>query len=154
MKVHRLCTKQFLPISMEKAWTYFFDPGNLPELTPLWMHFSVDLQPEGAVYSGMIATYHLRPLLGIRLSWVTEITHVKEHAYFVDEQRFGPYRFWHHEHHFKSVKGGVEVTDIVHYSMPFGILGSIVHTLSVKKKLQEVFDFRYKELERLFGVTN
>lgn len=102
------------------------------------------------MYEAMIATYHLKPLLGIRLNWVTEITHISEKEYFVDEQRFGPYRFWHHEHHFKEIEGGVEMTDIVHYALPFGVLGQVFHKCSVEKKLKEVFDYRYKALAKLF----
>lgn len=115
------------------------------------MNFEVLSQPKGDMYPGMIATYYLRPLLGIRLNWVTEITHTKDQAFFVDEQRFGPYRYWHHEHHFKEIKEGVEMRDILHYAMPFGVIGQVVHKLSVEKKLQEVFQYRYKTLEELFG---
>lgn len=154
MKIYQLRTTQQLPISLEYAWEFFSDPRKLSELTPSWMHFEMISDPVEEMYAGMIATYHLKPLLGIKLNWVTEITHVREHEFFVDEQRFGPYRFWHHEHHFKEVDGGTEMTDIVHYAMPFGIIGQAVHQIKVEKKLHEVFNFRYKTLEELFGSLN
>lgn len=102
-------------------------------------------------YPGMMITYKVKPLLGIPLLWVTEITHVQENAFFVDEQRLGPYRIWHHQHHFKEIKGGVEMNDIVDYRLPFGPLGVLTQKLMVGKMLQEIFDYRRQKLELLFG---
>jgi len=103
------------------------------------------------MFSGQIIHYTITPLLGVKIEWVTEITHVKEHTYFVDEQRFGPYNFWHHKHFFKEIPGGVEMEDIVHYKLPLGVLGRIVHPFLVKSKLKEIFDYREKKLSELFG---
>lgn len=150
MKIYQFNSAQQLPISLEEAWAFFSDPGNLPTLTPPWMHMRMDTEPPSEMYEGMIAISHVKPLLGIKLHWVTEITHIKEMEYFIDEQRFGPFRFWHHEHHFKEIEGGVEMTDIVHYALPFGVLGQVFHKCSVEKKLKEVFDYRYKALAKLF----
>ena len=91
--------------------------------------------------------YTVRPLLGIPMNWVTEIKTVKDLEFFVDEQRIGPYKIWHHEHHFKEVEGGVEMTDIVSYELPMGFLGRMMHPIIVKKKLEEIFDFRFKAVE-------
>ena len=151
MKVYHLRKKQHLPISVEEAWSFFSNPKQLSGLTPAWMHFEILSQPDSSLYPGMITTYRLRPFPGIRMNCMTEITHVKERELFVDEQRLGPYRFWHHEHHFAEIDGGVELTDIVHYVMPYGILGKIVHQFSVEKKIQKVFRFRYETLENMFG---
>ncbi|GGJ84701.1 hypothetical protein GCM10007063_04010 [Lentibacillus kapialis] len=153
MKVYQLRTKQQLPISLQEAWDFFSDPGKLPELTPPWMQFQVESEPDGKMYPGMIATYQVRPILGIRLSWVTEITHTQEQVYFVDEQRFGPYRFWHHEHHFTATDNGVEMADIVHYALPLGILGQLMHKINIEKKLQNIFQFRYHTLKERFGAV-
>ncbi|GAB4074763.1 SRPBCC family protein [Barrientosiimonas marina] len=152
MKIYQMRRQQQLPISLEEAWTLFSDPGKLPDITPSWMQFTVTSQPKGNIYPGMITTYHLRPLLGIRLTWVTEITQVQDQVYFVDEQRFGPYRFWHHEHHFKAIEGGVEIIDIVNYAMPVGVIGQAVHQVNVGRKLHDVFDYRYQTLKQKFGV--
>jgi hypothetical protein len=103
------------------------------------------------MYAGQIIEYTVKPLLGIPLYWMTEITHVQEGAYFVDEQRFGPYIMWHHQHHFKEVTGGVMMTDIVHYKIPLGFLGDIAHWLFVKKQLQGIFDFRFKAVIDKWG---
>lgn len=154
MKIYQLQLKQQLPISMDEAWKFFSDPGKLPELSPSWMHFKVTSLPEGAMYPGMIATYSLKPLLGIKLNWITEITQVQDRAYFIDEQRFGPYRFWHHEHRIIEIDGGVELIDTVHYALPFGFLGRIAHKLNVENKLHGVFKFRYDTLENLFGTLD
>jgi ligand-binding SRPBCC domain-containing protein len=104
------------------------------------------------MYPGQIIEYTVKPLLGIPLYWMTEITHVKEGAYFVDEQRFGPYTMWHHQHHFTEVKGGVRMEDIVHYKIPLGFLGDIAQVILVKKQLEGIFDFRFKAVEAKWGV--
>ena len=103
------------------------------------------------IYPGQIIEYYVKPLAGIRVHWVTEITHVSEDKYFCDEQRMGPYRLWHHEHFLKNVDGGVEMTDIVHYKAPFGFLGDMVNTLIIKKKLKSIFDYRYAKFEEIFN---
>ncbi|MDZ7344530.1 MAG: SRPBCC family protein, partial [candidate division KSB1 bacterium] len=102
------------------------------------------------IYAGLIVTYRIRPLWRISRQWITEITHVREPHFFVDEQRVGPYRFWHHQHWFREIEGGVEMEDIVHYMLPFGAFGSIIHALSIRRKLKEIFDFRKQTLEQIF----
>ena len=106
------------------------------------------------MYPGQIIEYKVSPVLGIPLYWMTEITHVQDKKYFVDEQRFGPYSMWHHQHHFKVVDGGVEMTDIVHYKLPLWFLGDIANTLFVKKQLQHIFEYRFKIVEQQFASTN
>ncbi len=105
------------------------------------------------MYAGMIIEYTVRPVLGIPLHWVTEITHVQEPEYFVDEQRFGPYALWHHKHFIRPVEGGVEMEDVVHYKLPLGWLGKLAHMLFVKRQLRQIFDFREKKLTELFGQS-
>jgi len=117
------------------------------------MHFIVtsDNSPDTKMYPGMIITYIVSPVLGIRLNWMTEITHIKEKEYFVDEQRFGPYALWHHQHHFKEIKGGVLMTDQLNYAVPYGFIGRIANRLLVEKKVKEIFEFRRNAIEQLFG---
>lgn len=143
MKVYTLNKKQFLPITLNQAWDFFSSPVNLKKITPEYMGFKItsDLG-DGKMYPGQIISYVVTPVLGIPMSWTTEITHVLDKKYFVDEQRFGPYSFWHHQHWFREVEGGIEMTDIVNYSLPLGFLGRIANSLFVKNKLQEIFDFR------------
>ncbi|MES2567872.1 MAG: SRPBCC family protein [Bacteroidota bacterium] len=102
------------------------------------------------MYPGQIIQYRVSPILGIPLNWVTEITHVADKSYFVDEQRFGPYSFWHHQHFIKAVKGGVEMVDIVHYKLPFGLIGKLLNMLFVKNQLKQIFDYRFKKIETIF----
>ena len=142
---------QRLPISLPEAWRFFSDPRNLPRITPPSLGLEVTSDLPGEMYPGMIITYLVRPIPWVPVGWVTEITHVREPSLFVDEQRFGPYRFWHHEHHFREVEGGVEMEDIVHYALPFGKIGAIFGGSFVRRRLAEIFAFRRRFLEREFG---
>lgn len=154
-KVYSFKTIQQLPISLDVAWDFFSSPANLKKITPADMGFNVVSKYHGdKMYPGQIIEYRVSPVLGIPLYWMTEITHVQDKEYFVDEQRFGPYSMWHHQHHFKAVDGGVEMTDIVHYKLPLWFLGDIANTLFVKKQLQHIFEYRYKIVEQQFAVTN
>ena len=149
-----LKTEQQIPISLAEAWDFFSSPLNLKKITPKEMNFVVtsDITTATKMYEGMLITYTITPLLGIKMNWMTEITHVSEGDYFVDEQRFGPYALWHHEHHFKVIKGGVEMTDKLTYGIPFGIFGRLANSLFVGKKVKEIFDYRKNAIEKMFGV--
>ncbi len=143
--VYRLHTKQFLPISKSEAWDFLSDPANLKLITPEYMGFNILSGADRKMFAGQIIQYIVTPVLGIKTNWVTEITHVIDQEYFVDEQRFGPYALWHHKHFLKEVEGGVEMEDIVDYKIPYGILGRLVHPFLVKPKLNEIFDYREKK---------
>jgi ligand-binding SRPBCC domain-containing protein len=153
-KVYSFKTVQFIPASLDEVWNFFSVPDNLEAITPTNMPFKVTSKHHGSkIYPGQIIEYKVSPLFGIPMYWMTEIVHVQDKVHFVDEQRYGPYSLWHHQHHFKDVDGGVEMTDIVHYKMPFWFLGDIANTLLVKKKLKEVFDFRWVAIEKKFGKS-
>lgn len=151
--LHTFQTTQFVKSDIYTVWAFMSSPKNLASITPEYMEFKVlsDLG-DGKMYQGQIIEYYVKPLLGIKLHWVTEITHVQELQFFVDEQRFGPYQFWHHKHFFKEVNGGVEMYDLVNYQLPFGILGKLTHELFVKKQLKQVFDYRFKVIDELFNT--
>lgn len=153
MSVYTLKRVQRLPISLEQAWEFFSSPQNLKEITPAHLGFVIHSDPEfiRKMYSGQVITYTVKPVLGIPLFWMTEITHVEEGKFFVDEQRVGPYALWHHQHHFKPIPGGVEMTDLVHYRLPLGFLGDIAHAIFVRRQLQHIFDYRWNKLEAVFG---
>ena len=152
-KVYSFKTVQKIPISLDKAWEVFSNPSNLANITPDNMGFKTISKYHGdTMYAGQVIEYKVSPVLGIPLYWMTEITHVDDKKYFVDEQRYGPYSMWHHQHHFKTIEGGVEMTDIVHYKLPLLFLGDIANTLFVKKQLNGIFDYRYKKVEELFGT--
>jgi ligand-binding SRPBCC domain-containing protein len=154
MKTYVLKTEQAIPISLDMAWDFFSSPLNLAKITPNDIGFVVtsDYTTESKVYAGMIITYKISPLLGIKMNWMTEITHVSEKQYFVDEQRFGPYAMWHHQHHFKEIKGGVLMNDILHYAIPYGAIGRLSNNIFVGKKVKQIFAFREKAIEKMFGV--
>jgi ligand-binding SRPBCC domain-containing protein len=151
-KVYSLKSVQRIPVSLQKAWDFFSSPANLADITHSSLGFTIKSKHHGErMYPGQIIEYTVRPLFGIPFYWMTEITHVQPLEYFIDEQRFGPYSFWHHQHHFAEIDGGVLMTDIVHYKIPFWILGDLANTLVVKNKLQEIFDFRKHTVESIFG---
>jgi ligand-binding SRPBCC domain-containing protein len=151
MKIYRLETIQNLPISQPEAWDFLSDPKNLKRITPDYMGFKIVSGAAERMFAGQIIQYVVTPLLNIPTTWVTEITHVEEGNYFVDEQRFGPYDLWHHKHFIKPIEKGVEMIDIVDYKIPFGVLGRIAHPLIVAPKLKEIFEYRKKALIELFG---
>jgi ligand-binding SRPBCC domain-containing protein len=146
----RLHVEQFLPISLETAWDFFSSPKNLNEITPPEMTFKILYDIPEKMYEGLMISYKVSPMLNIPLDWVTEITHVKENEFFVDEQRLGPYNIWHHEHHFKAVEGGVLMTDILHYDIGKWFFGWIAGKLFVDAKVQGIFTYRKAVLEKLF----
>lgn len=151
MKVHQLRQEQWLPISLEEAWEFFSTPRNLDKITPKEMGFQIESLPSEKLYEGEIITYRVKLAPGIWRPWVTEIKTVEERRSFIDEQRAGPYRFWHHRHLFEEMNGGVQMSDLVHYAVGYGFLGEIANTLFVRKKLEEIFSFRRKVLDEHFG---
>lgn len=150
--MHKLERVQRLQIDLKTAWDFFSSPKNLSKIAPSYMGFNItsELKSE-KMYPGLIITYIVKPMLGIPLTWVTEITEISEGKYFIDEQRVGPYRIWHHEHHFKEIEGGVEMRDLLYYRLPFGFAGKIINTLFVGKKVNAIFDYRTKVLREMFG---
>lgn len=154
-RIYSLKSIQKIPVPVEEAWKFFSDPHNLFAITPPYLNLVLTNELFGdEAYAGQIITYKVKPLLGIPLFWMTEITHVEPLRFFVDEQRKGPYALWHHQHHFKPIDGGVEMTDLVHYRLPLGVFGSLGHALLVKKKLEEIFSFRFQKVEQQFGKWN
>ncbi|MDC1031699.1 SRPBCC family protein [Flavobacteriaceae bacterium] len=151
MKIYRLETVQKLPISQKEAWDFLSDPKNLNRITPDYMGFEILSGAADKMYAGQIIQYLVTPVMNIPTKWVTEITHVDEGNYFVDEQRFGPYSLWHHKHFLKPIPNGVEMVDIIDYKIPLGILGQLVHPILVAPKLKEIFEYRKQALIELYG---
>ncbi len=152
MNIYSIKSAQHLPISIEEAWEFFSSPNNLAKITPPDMGFIItsDKKDGEKMYAGQIITYIIKPMLGIPVKWMTEITHVKEGEYFIDEQRFGPYKLWHHRHSFKKTATGIEMHDEVNYVLPMGILGTIAHKLFVRKRIEYIFEYRTKVLNDFF----
>jgi ligand-binding SRPBCC domain-containing protein len=151
--LHSITTTQKLNCDLATAWDFLSSPMNLQKITPAYMGFQILSDPKQLkeMYAGQIIEYHVSPVAGIKMHWVTEITHVEKGVYFVDEQRFGPYSFWHHKHWLTAVEGGVEMHDIVHYKLPFGPLGRLMNSLVVARQLNSIFEFRKKTLDELFN---
>jgi ligand-binding SRPBCC domain-containing protein len=149
--IYTLEASQILGISLTKAWDFFSSPENLSKITPGHMGFQITSEVPRKMYPGQIITYKVVPFPGFKTNWVTEITHVAEGRFFVDEQRFGPYRMWHHEHRFEEIEGGVLMTDRVSYKLPFCILGRLAHILFVKNQLKQIFTYREVYLNQMFG---
>ena len=152
MSVHTLHTKQIIRASMTEAWAFFSNPRNLAKITPPELGFEV-LTPDlpSQVYAGMMIAYRVRPLLGIPMTWLSEITLVEDGVRFIDEQRVGPYAVWHHEHAFHDLGDGrVEMEDKATYVLPFAPLGDLAHPWLVKPQLDRIFAFREKAVRELF----
>lgn len=152
MGVYQLKREQLFRKSKEELWKFISNPVNLKKITPDYMGFDITSStlPE-EMYQGMIISYKVAPLLGIKTTWVTEITHVEPGKYFVDEQRVGPYKLWHHQHFLESTAEGTLMTDIVTYQPPMGWIGSIANEVLIKRKLKEIFEYRRKAMISEFG---
>jgi ligand-binding SRPBCC domain-containing protein len=150
-RIHHFQQVQDLPITPDEAWSFFSTPRNLDEITPGDLGFRIESLLEEAMHEGQIITYRVKIAPGLWLPWVTEIKAVEEGVAFVDEQRFGPYKFWHHRHHFESIEGGVRMRDLVHYALPFGPFGALAHWVFVRRKLQQIFAHRRRVLEERWG---
>jgi ligand-binding SRPBCC domain-containing protein len=154
MAFYQIRTQQFLAAKLDAVWDFISSPANLKKITPEHMGFDITT-PEISkkMYPGMVIGYKVRPIWGFKTTWITEITHVAEKQYFVDEQRLGPYTMWHHEHHIEERDGGVMMTDIVSYIPPFGFIGSIANSLFIRQQLDTIFSYREKRLDDIFNQT-
>jgi ligand-binding SRPBCC domain-containing protein len=152
MAIYQIYREQIIPAEVEAVWEFISSPGNLKHITPVYMGFEITSEklPE-KMHPGMIIMYSVTPVFGIKMKWVTEITHVVDKEYFVDEQRVGPYKIWHHQHRIHPVDDGVLMTDLVTYKPPLGFIGALANQLLIDKKLNEIFEFRRKRLIQIFG---
>jgi ligand-binding SRPBCC domain-containing protein len=150
--IYTLLSEQILPISLDKAWNFFTVPNNLDKITPAEMKFKITNNPPPKTYKGQIITYEIGILPGINSNWITEITHLEERNFFVDEQRFGPYAMWHHEHHFEELGNDkIKMTDIVNFKLLFGFLGNLIAGKLVTNKVKTIFENRFLILEKTFS---
>jgi ligand-binding SRPBCC domain-containing protein len=155
MPFYQIQATQKIPATMQQVWDFMSNPANLQKITPSYMGFTItSISGNKGMYPGMIISYKVKPVLNLPITWVTEITHVQHLEFFVDEQRLGPYKMWHHQHKIEPIEGGVLMTDIVTYIPPFGFLGAIANTLFIKNQLNEIFDYRKKAVEEIFGVLS
>lgn len=153
MAFYQFQKQQKVNTTLTEIWEFISSPVNLKEITPDYMGFDITSKNlPTKMYPGMIISYQVSPLLGIKTNWVTEITQVIEKKYFVDEQRIGPYSLWHHQHIIEPIENGILMTDIVSYQPPLGIIGAIANTLIIKNKLKEIFNFRTSAIEKRYGV--
>jgi ligand-binding SRPBCC domain-containing protein len=148
--IYYLRTEQFINADIEKVWDFFSNPENLNELTPPELKFRIVTDLSNKMYQGQVIEYRVGIFPGIWTKWLTEITHLNDKKLFVDEQRVGPYKIWHHQHIFTEKDNGVLMQDIVTYVIGYGFIGSLVHALFIKRKLKNIFDYRFKKVEELF----
>lgn len=152
MAIYHFSAEQKIPAPIDTIWAFISSPENLQRITPDYLQFSITSQDLPTdIYPGLIISYNVRPLLNIKMTWVSEITHVKEKESFIDEQRAGPYAMWHHEHHITPITGGTLMKDAVTYKPPFGILGAVANTLFIRKNLKQIFEYRKQVLIDIFG---
>lgn len=149
--IHTLYREQVIPAPLERVWEYFCDPKNLNRITPPDMNFQILGGGNVRMYEGQLIEYRVEFIRGVRSRWLTEISHVRECEYFVDEQRLGPYRFWYHEHGFEGTASGTCMTDRVTYEVPLGHMGDLLNRLWIAGRLRDIFDYRRKKIIELFG---
>ncbi len=154
MAFYQFVREQHLLATSRELWDFMSSPHNLARITPSEMEFRITSEVSGKIYPGMIISYAVKPLMGIKTTWVTEITHVEEGKFFIDEQRVGPYKLWHHQHLLKPTEEGTIMKDIVSYQPPFGFVGSIANGMVIRKKLEEIFEYRYQVLDSMFGSVS
>lgn len=153
MRVKRKEWVQDVPQPLDKIWDFFSRPENLMTITPEGVFKSIQTDLEGVeMYEGMLIQYTIAPLFNIPMNWVTEITYIKDKEYFIDEQRFGPYAFWHHQHHFEAIEGGTRMRDILHYKVPIPVIGDLADLILVDGQVNQIFTYRDKVVEELFGA--
>jgi len=154
MAFYQFHSEQKINASIDEVWNFISSPSNLKEITPDYMGFDIinTKQPSRKMYEGMIIGYKVSPLLGIKTTWITEITHIRDKEFFIDEQRMGPYTMWHHQHLIRPIQNGVLMTDIVSYQPPFGVVGAIANHLIIRSKLKQIFNYRTAALEKIFGI--
>tara|TARA_B100001758_G_scaffold247953_1_gene269048 strand:- start:39632 stop:40117 length:486 start_codon:yes stop_codon:yes gene_type:complete len=153
MAYTQIIREQLVKTNIDDLWSFMSSPKNLQKITPQNMGFIITSKNKDEImYPGMIISYKVTPILNIPLTWITEITHVKDKKFFVDEQRVGPYKIWHHEHIFKVQDNGVLMKDIITYVPPFGILGQLANYLYIKKRVNEIFDYRNEILEKIYNI--
>nr|BAL55446.1 hypothetical conserved protein [uncultured Acetothermia bacterium] len=150
---YRLVRTQVVPADLEVVWEFFATPKNLNRLTPQEMHFAILSGADEPMYPGQLIEYRIQLVPGLIVHWLTEIVHVEPQRRFIDEQRFGPYKFWYHEHCFTPVPEGTQIEDLVTYALPFGPLGELAHALWVRRQLEHIFDFRRQAIEEIFGKS-
>jgi ligand-binding SRPBCC domain-containing protein len=146
---------QFVPVPLDRTFEFYAEPRNLARITPKWLGFRIVGFDDGetadaTMRRGLRIHYRVKPL-GFPQRWTSEITEWDPPGKFVDEQRAGPYRSWHHEHTFRAVDGGTEIRDRVEYALPFGPLGRIAHALLVRRQLEAIFDHREEVVHELLG---
>ena len=153
MAFYQFSLEQHVAADLEQVWEFISSPSNLKKITPKAMGFNITSKDNHVkMYPGMIITYKVSPFLGIKMNWMTEITQVKEMDYFIDEQRVGPYKMWHHQHKLIPDNRGVKIVDLITYIPPFGFIGAIANTLIIKNKLKEIFDYRTIEVSKEFNI--
>ena len=152
MQVFTIYKTQKLPIPLPEIWEFFSDPHNLKDITPVDLGLQIKTAPKEKMYNGMIITYRVTLIANFSMTWVTEIKNIHQPHSFIDEQRFGPYRFWHHRHTFRDVPGGVEIGDLIHYALPFGIFSPMINDAIIAPKLEKIFTHRAQTLAYKFGT--
>ena len=151
MKIYEKRWQTVVPGEMDEVWEFFSNPANLQKITPKEMNFEIltDLK-DVSMYPGMLIRYKVSPIAKIRMNWVTEITSVKPFEYFIDEQRFGPYALWHHEHRFEKTTEGILMSDILHYGVPLGFIGQIVNEIMISRRIDHIFEYRQDIIKEIF----
>jgi ligand-binding SRPBCC domain-containing protein len=142
--------EKWIPRPLEEVFYFFGDAENLEKITPPWLNFRILTSRPIQMTVGAKIVYQMR-LHGVLMRWTSEILEWKPPFGFVDVQLKGPYRLWHHSHSFTKQHNGTLMKDLVRYELPFGWLGRIAHALTVRKNLDEIFDYRFRAISEIFA---
>ncbi len=151
MKIYRVEFTQLVKAPMTTVWDFFSSPANLGKITPPAMNFKIIEMDGYKMFPGQRICYRVTVLPLIRVTWVTEITEAVDRQMFIDEQRKGPYSLWRHRHTFEETAGGVLMTDVVEYAIPFGFLGRMANAFFVAREVRRIFAFRFSAVEQIFN---
>lgn len=149
---YQLKKEQYLPVKKESLWDFVSSPKNLKRITPTYMGFDIitpDVPEE--MYNGVHIGYIVKPLWGVKMKWLSELKHIRKNEYFVDEQRVGPYRYWFHEHILEDNGEGCLMTDRISYALPRLPFSTIINKWIVRRKLEEIFEYREKVFAENFS---
>jgi ligand-binding SRPBCC domain-containing protein len=150
MHVYTLSCEQFVPIARNQVFAYFQEPENLAQITPSKLTFRLLTPSPIPMHTGSVIDYTIK--LGLfPMRWTTLIADYKSPEMFTDIQIKGPYSFWHHKHHFEELSGGTIIRDTVHYALPFGVFGRLIHSLMVRTQLRKIFQYRHDRIQQMFG---
>ena len=149
LKIYKLKREVTIPAPVENVFSFFSAAENLNLITPPWLYFKILTPLPIKMEKNTLIDYSIK-LLGLRMTWKTEIMIWQPPHKFIDRQIEGPYRVWEHTHQFEKKAEGTQMTDIVRYAVPGFVLSPLIHYLFVRPRLDKIFAYRKQRMLELF----